>query len=362
MKCKQRLCQRNKNLKESGYCYVCDDLFNTLKKQFDANESRRNIQRVELDYDLLQETQRRLVTGVKVDGDLVNTLLLGGITNILWQSETVDKLTEKAQNLEMESLTCGTRIESLENWAKQMSEKLDKVERDKMSTNSSTDFEESVRADIDLLKRKFSMLNISSQRSVDGKETSELSKGRKSCKQCDETFSLTSDLEKHMVTFHGASKSYSCEICTKSFYLKWRLKKHLQVHKDGVKPCKYNKNGEICPYDEVGCKFKHEDNSRVGEDHCQSRGDFRIIENVIDANVNDEKTIDEVETDVTNWKDLCDKTSEEAECEVDEYVCICNYCGNWFGSQESLLLHLREKHLTPSYSNMRCDSSYSNSV
>ena len=94
---------------------------------------------MELDYDLLQETQRRLVTGVKVDGDLVNTLLLGGITNILWQSETVDKLTEKAQNLEMENLTCGTRIESLENWAKQMSEKLDKVERDKMSTNSSTE-------------------------------------------------------------------------------------------------------------------------------------------------------------------------------------------------------------------------------
>ena len=83
MKCKQRLCQRNKNLKESGYCYVCDDLFETLQKQFDANESHRNIQRVELDFDLLQETQRRLVTGMKVDGDLVKTLLIGGITNIL---------------------------------------------------------------------------------------------------------------------------------------------------------------------------------------------------------------------------------------------------------------------------------------
>ena len=203
------------------------------------------------------------------------------------------------------------------------------------------------------------------QRSVDGKETSELSKGRKSCKKCDETFSLTCDLEKHMVTFHGASKSYSCEICTKSFYLKWRLEKHLQVHKDGVKPCKYNKAGEFCPYDEVGCKFKHEDNIRVGEDYCESREDFRILENDIDANIIDEKTIDEasvVESDVTNWKDLGDKTHEEAECDVDEYVCICNYCGNWFGSQESLLIHLREKHLTSSYNNMQYDSSYSNSI
>ena len=55
------------------------------------------------------------------------------------------------------------------------------------------------------------------------------------------------------------------------------------------------------------------------------------------------KLIDEasvVESDVANWKDLGDKTHEEAECDVDEYVCICNYCGNWFGSQESLLIHL----------------------
>ena len=114
--------------------------------------------------------------------------------------------------------------------------------------------------------------------------------------------------------------------------------------------------------------FKHEDNTRVCEDHCESREDFRILENDNDANIIDEKTNDEVpvvESDVTNWKDLGDKTHEEAECDdVDEYVCICNYCGNWFGSQESLLIHLREKHLTsslPSY-NMQYDSSYSNSI
>ena len=239
-----------------------------------------------------------------------------------------------------------------------------------MSINSSTDFEEeSVRADIALLKRKFSTINISSQKSVDRKETSELSKGRKSCKKCDETFSLTCDLVKHMVTFHGASKSYSCEICTKSFYLKWRLEKHLQVHKDGVKPCKYDKSGQNCPYDEVGCKFKHVDNIRVNEDHCESREAFRTLKNDIDANNRNEKTIDEaevvVESDVTNREDPGDETHEEADCDVNEYVCICNYCGNWFGSQESLLIHLREKHLTsslPSYSNMQHDSSYSNSI
>ena len=72
---------------------------------------------------------------MKVDGDMVNTLLLDGITNILWQSETVDKLTEKTLNLEVDNATSGTRIESLENWAKKLSEKLEKVEHNQITTN-----------------------------------------------------------------------------------------------------------------------------------------------------------------------------------------------------------------------------------
>ena len=38
-----------------------------------------------------------------------------------------NKLTEKTQNLEVENATSGTRIESLKNWAKKLSEKLDKI-------------------------------------------------------------------------------------------------------------------------------------------------------------------------------------------------------------------------------------------
>ena len=102
------------------------------------------------------------------------------------------------------------------------------------------------------------------------------------------------------------------------------------------------------------------DNIRVNEDHCESREAFRTLKNDIDANNRNEKTIDEaevvVESDVTNREDLGDETHEEADCDVNEYVCICNYCGNWFGSQESLLIHIREKHLTGSslsYSNMQ---------
>ena len=40
----------------------------------------------------------------------------------------MDKLTEKAQNFRVENATSGTRIESLENWSKKPSEKIDEGE------------------------------------------------------------------------------------------------------------------------------------------------------------------------------------------------------------------------------------------
>ena len=62
-----------------------------------------------------------------------------------------------------------------------------------------------------------------------------------------------------MVNVHGCDKTHSCDTCGKKFYLKWRLKKHLEVHEPNVNKCRYYNNGEVCPYDEVGCKFKHAD-------------------------------------------------------------------------------------------------------
>ena len=105
MKCSQRLCQRNKNLKQSGYCNVCDDLIEDLKKKHEASEEKRQFRRVELDLNLLRETHTKLANGNRVDHNVVNILLLGGITNILSQSElfdiTVDKtkLNEKQEKL-----------------------------------------------------------------------------------------------------------------------------------------------------------------------------------------------------------------------------------------------------------------------
>ena len=60
------------------------------------------------------------------------------------------------------------------------------------------------------------------------------------------------------------SKSYEnilpfkCNICEKEFYTNWRLNKHVQSHKQNQKCCHFYNNGEYCPYEEIGCKFKHE--------------------------------------------------------------------------------------------------------
>ena len=65
-----------------------------------TTEKQKQFRKVELDFNLLSDTRKKLVEGNKVDHDVVNILLLGGITNILCQSElidiTLDKVKERA--------------------------------------------------------------------------------------------------------------------------------------------------------------------------------------------------------------------------------------------------------------------------
>ena len=106
-------------------------------------------------------------------------------------------------------------------------------------------------------------------------------------------------------------------------------------------------------------------------EHCgEGREFFRLFENNRDANKTDDEGADErvkaSESDNTNFADLGDEIRKEAESSMDENdcVCICNYCGNWFSSQESLLIHLRENHLLnilPS-NHMQYGSKYSISI
>ena len=67
-----------------------------------------------------------------------------------------------------------------------------------------------------------------------------------------------------MVHFYGLDKTNaftSCEICGNTFKknLKWRMKKHKSIHEGANKPYKYFQHGQVCPFNEVGCKFVHEE-------------------------------------------------------------------------------------------------------
>ena len=64
-------------------------------------------------------------------------------------------------------------------------------------------------------------------------------------------------MEEHL-EHHGNERPFKCSICEKGFYMKWRMEKHTSDHRVDIKFCHYFNNDKPCPYDKVGCKFKHE--------------------------------------------------------------------------------------------------------
>ena len=78
------------------------------------------------------------------------------------------------------------------------------------------------------------------------------------CDVCGDEFEESWKLEKHMTIEHQA-ENYSCDHCAKSFYMEWRFKRHIAVHDNSDRrKCHFFNNEKSCPYEEVGCKFKHE--------------------------------------------------------------------------------------------------------
>ena len=77
---------------------------------------------------------------------------------------------------------------------------------------------------------------------------------------CTRKFGIISELEMHMKKEHKDYMTYECDTCRKKFITKWRLEKHLKMHKyKRVKKCKYLRNKTPCPFYEFGCKFGHDE-------------------------------------------------------------------------------------------------------
>ena len=123
MKCKQRLCNRTKNLETSGNCSVCDDAIQETIKNLEKNK-KKITEKVELDIELMIKIHKKLVQGIPVDKDAVSNLLLGGVINILHQHDTIEDMTSRIKAVEESSLGDQIRLELVENWVlKQSDEK-----------------------------------------------------------------------------------------------------------------------------------------------------------------------------------------------------------------------------------------------
>ena len=78
-----------------------------------------------------------------------------------------------------------------------------------------------------------------------------------SCEFCDYNFRESWQYETHLET-HSKTKDKKCDIFNKEFFLEWRYRQHMNVHENpNIKNCHYFNNNKVCPYEPVGCKFKH---------------------------------------------------------------------------------------------------------
>ena len=77
------------------------------------------------------------------------------------------------------------------------------------------------------------------------------------CNICTVTFIENWKYEMH-IKEHDQVKQFKCDECEHSFYSAWRLNQHTKSHKEtNQKHCHYFNNHKLCPYEELGCKFKH---------------------------------------------------------------------------------------------------------
>ena len=137
------------------------------------------------------------------------------------------------------------------------------------------------------------------------------------CKECELTFSVSWKMEKHTKT-HENVELFKCNVCDKEFASKWRMKKHNESHGNIEKFCHYFNNEKQCPYDDLGCKFLHEDsdNCKFGKycnfNLCQFKHNQK--EN------NEEMEMVESDGDSENDNDMEDASLTDDECSDYELV------------------------------------------
>ena len=152
------------------------------------------------------------------------------------------------------------------------------------------------------------------------------------CKVCEETFDKRHKLESHL-KIHEL-ETLNCKVCEKSFHMKWRLEKHEKAHELlNVKFCHYFNNEDKCPYEEVGCMFKHEQSPRCRyETTCSNKlCQFQHRKNETQLNEENTSTDSEIiEPSEHDMNNESDSESDELECDV---------CGTLFETEDEFSEH-----------------------
>ena len=136
------------------------------------------------------------------------------------------------------------------------------------------------------------------------------------CTKCDKTFVKNCELERHILEHHEY-KPFDCGKCGKTFVLKWRLRKHLSGHETKTFCFYFNKDKE-CPFEKIGCKFRHELLSS-----SKSKETTSIDQSFPGrTSISDQKTSFLTSTPKKE-KQKCGKCREKSQCEdcfLDDYV------------------------------------------
>ena len=271
MKYHQKLCQRTKNLCKNGNCSVCDDVIKHATESHKQIDKKKSVKTVQVDMKKMIDVHEKLSKGVSIDPKDVNVLVLGGIINIISQHDALQDLENRIKVVEHNDLTNRTRIESLENWVVTQGEVIEEL-RGKLLQLDLNGVILKESKEVDNLKKKVASLDIDlklvknkSQKGTDQKEITGQNKETKSkpkaCKECGKSFIKNHQLEKHLED-HAKVKNKKCDVCGKLFFLEWRLQKHLSVHTGEAKYCHFFNNQKDCPYQDIGCKFLHQQSGK----------------------------------------------------------------------------------------------------
>ena len=115
------------------------------------------------------------------------------------------------------------------------------------------------------------------------------------CILCSDAFKNISELEEHIQGKHEEYETFECETRSKKFVTNFRLEKHIKMHLNvAIKTCHYFRRRKPCPYENLGCKFRHELGKKENIKNINGHHVEHVINTIDEPDRNDteEDTVD----------------------------------------------------------------------